>query len=94
MTPLKIRAELHVLRDILMHKYGREFALAVVENNCVSQRVRVRNDSSDLDCFNKLLLNTTCVDREQGHFCYSRRGARGRVLGGDRQRIWPCLAAS
>jgi len=33
--------ELHVLRDILMHKYGREFALAVVENkdNCVSQRI-------------------------------------------------------
>ena len=35
-------AELHLLRDILMHKYGREFSLAVMENRdgCVSERVR------------------------------------------------------
>ena len=34
--------ELHVLRDLLMHKYGREFAAAVMENRdgCVSERVR------------------------------------------------------
>ncbi|KAJ7492215.1 regulator of Vps4 activity in the MVB pathway-domain-containing protein [Mycena latifolia] len=33
--------ELHVLRDILMHKYGREFSVAVMENRdgCVSDRV-------------------------------------------------------
>jgi len=33
--------ELHVLRDILMHKYGREFSVAVMENRdgCVSERV-------------------------------------------------------
>jgi len=33
--------ELHILRDILMHKYGREFSLAVMENRdgCVSSRV-------------------------------------------------------
>ncbi|KIM47609.1 hypothetical protein M413DRAFT_439278 [Hebeloma cylindrosporum] len=33
--------ELHILRDILMHKYGREFSQAVMENRegCVSQRV-------------------------------------------------------
>jgi len=33
--------ELHVLRDILMHKYGRDFSLAVMENrdSCVSDRV-------------------------------------------------------
>jgi len=33
--------ELHVLRDILMHKFGREFSLAVMENRdgCVSDRV-------------------------------------------------------
>ncbi|TFK41936.1 DUF292-domain-containing protein [Crucibulum laeve] len=33
--------ELHILRDILMHKYGREFSLAVMENRdgCVSDRV-------------------------------------------------------
>ncbi|KII94036.1 hypothetical protein PLICRDRAFT_413911 [Plicaturopsis crispa FD-325 SS-3] len=33
--------ELHVLRDLLMHKYGREFAVAVMENRdgCVSERV-------------------------------------------------------
>ncbi|KIL71620.1 hypothetical protein M378DRAFT_182995 [Amanita muscaria Koide BX008] len=32
--------ELHVLREILMHKYGRDFALAAIENrdNCVSER--------------------------------------------------------
>ncbi|EKM61469.1 uncharacterized protein PHACADRAFT_248105 [Phanerochaete carnosa HHB-10118-sp] len=33
--------ELHVLRDILMHKYGRDFSIAVMENKdgCVSERV-------------------------------------------------------
>ncbi|PPQ90948.1 hypothetical protein CVT25_008259 [Psilocybe cyanescens] len=33
--------ELHILRDILMHKYGREFSAAVMENRdgCVSNRV-------------------------------------------------------
>jgi len=33
--------ELHILRDILMHKYGRDFSQAVMENRdgCVSQRV-------------------------------------------------------
>ena len=33
--------ELHVLRDILMHKYGRDFSAAVMENKdgCVSPRV-------------------------------------------------------
>ena len=35
-------AELHVLRDILMHKFGREYSQAVIENrdHCVSERVR------------------------------------------------------
>ncbi|KAJ7508678.1 regulator of Vps4 activity in the MVB pathway-domain-containing protein [Mycena galericulata] len=34
-------SSLHVLRDILMHKYGREFSMAVMENRdgCVSDRV-------------------------------------------------------
>jgi hypothetical protein len=34
-------SELHILREILMHKYGREFSVAVMENrdNCVSDRV-------------------------------------------------------
>ncbi|KAI9444950.1 DUF292-domain-containing protein [Lactarius indigo] len=33
--------ELHVVRDLLMHKYGREFSAAVMENRdgCVSERV-------------------------------------------------------
>jgi len=33
--------ELHLLRDMLMHKYGREFSAAVMENRdgCVSERV-------------------------------------------------------
>jgi len=33
--------ELHILRDLLMHKYGREYAQGVMENrdNCVSDRV-------------------------------------------------------
>ncbi|KAH6916621.1 regulator of Vps4 activity in the MVB pathway-domain-containing protein [Coprinopsis sp. MPI-PUGE-AT-0042] len=33
--------ELHILRDLLMHKYGREFSTAVMENKdqCVSDRV-------------------------------------------------------
>ncbi|KAH9920202.1 DUF292-domain-containing protein [Epithele typhae] len=38
--------ELHVLRDILMHKFGRDFALAVIENRdgCVSDRVARKLD--------------------------------------------------
>ena len=37
--------ELHILRDILMHKYGREFSIAVMENRdgCVSSRVSLNN---------------------------------------------------
>lgn len=33
--------ELHILRDILMHKYGRDFSVAVMENRdgCVTDRV-------------------------------------------------------
>jgi len=33
--------ELHVLRDLLMHKYGRDFSAAAMENrgSCVSERV-------------------------------------------------------
>ncbi|KAI0962331.1 hypothetical protein AcV7_001199 [Taiwanofungus camphoratus] len=33
--------ELYVLRDMLMHKYGREFSVAVMENrdDCVSERI-------------------------------------------------------
>ncbi|KAF8807993.1 DUF292-domain-containing protein [Phlegmacium glaucopus] len=33
--------ELHIFRDLLMHKYGREFSVAVMENRdgCVSSRV-------------------------------------------------------
>ncbi|CAL1694315.1 unnamed protein product [Somion occarium] len=33
--------ELHVLRDLLMHKFGREFSAAVMENRdgCVSERI-------------------------------------------------------
>lgn len=38
---MMISAELHVLREILMHKYGREFSIAVMENRDgrVSDRV-------------------------------------------------------
>ncbi|EIN14381.1 DUF292-domain-containing protein [Punctularia strigosozonata HHB-11173 SS5] len=46
--------ELHVLRDLLMHKFGREYSSAVMENrdNCVSDRIarklRVEPPSSEL----------------------------------------------
>ncbi|TFK26714.1 DUF292-domain-containing protein [Coprinopsis marcescibilis] len=38
--------ELHIVRDILMHKYGREFSAAVMENRdgCVSERVMSKLD--------------------------------------------------
>ncbi|KAI0361089.1 DUF292-domain-containing protein [Trametes cingulata] len=40
--------ELHILRDILMHKFGREFSIAVMENKdgCVSERVTRKLDIS------------------------------------------------
>ncbi|KAF9531823.1 regulator of Vps4 activity in the MVB pathway-domain-containing protein [Crepidotus variabilis] len=36
--------ELHILREILMHKFGREFAVAVMENkdDCVPKRVMTK----------------------------------------------------
>lgn len=35
--------ELHILRDMLMHKYGRDFSAAAMENrcSCVSERVSI-----------------------------------------------------
>ncbi|KAI0304632.1 regulator of Vps4 activity in the MVB pathway-domain-containing protein [Russula brevipes] len=45
--------ELHILRDLLMHKYGREFSVAVMENrdDCVSERVlkKLVNDMPSTD---------------------------------------------
>ncbi|KAI8981175.1 regulator of Vps4 activity in the MVB pathway-domain-containing protein [Trametes punicea] len=40
--------ELHILRDILMHKFGREFSIAVMENKdgCVSERITRKLDIS------------------------------------------------
>ncbi|OSD06174.1 DUF292-domain-containing protein [Trametes coccinea BRFM310] len=40
--------ELQILRDILMHKFGREFSIAVMENRdgCVSERVTRKLDVS------------------------------------------------
>jgi len=46
--------ELHVLREMLMHKYGRDYSIRVMENqnNCVSERVTrklsVETPSDDL----------------------------------------------
>ncbi|KAI0274909.1 regulator of Vps4 activity in the MVB pathway-domain-containing protein [Gloeopeniophorella convolvens] len=45
--------ELHILRDLLMHKYGRDFSAAVMENRdgCVSDRVmkKLTNDTPSAD---------------------------------------------
>ncbi|KAA1471412.1 DUF292-domain-containing protein [Dentipellis sp. KUC8613] len=40
-TELKGAFQLHILRDLLMHKYGRDFSSAVMENRdgCVTERV-------------------------------------------------------
>ncbi|KAI0639894.1 DUF292-domain-containing protein [Trametes polyzona] len=40
--------ELHILRDILMHKFGRDFSIAVMDNKdgCVSERVTRKLDIS------------------------------------------------
>ncbi|KAF9444605.1 DUF292-domain-containing protein [Macrolepiota fuliginosa MF-IS2] len=57
--------ELHVLRDILMHKYGREFSVGVMENrdNRVSDRVT-----------RKLVVDTPSKELVDG---YLREIARG-----------------
>jgi vacuolar protein sorting-associated protein IST1 len=51
--------ELHVLREILMHKYGREFSAAVMENRdgCVSDRVvrKLNTDMPSADLVNAYL---------------------------------------
>jgi hypothetical protein len=40
-TNYEMLSELYILRDILMHKYGREFTIDVMDNKdgCVSDRV-------------------------------------------------------
>ncbi|PBL00385.1 hypothetical protein ARMGADRAFT_1024379 [Armillaria gallica] len=45
-----ISEELHVLRDILMHKYGREFSIAVMENHDgrVVRKLDIAMPSSEL----------------------------------------------
>ncbi|KIJ66411.1 hypothetical protein HYDPIDRAFT_26762 [Hydnomerulius pinastri MD-312] len=50
--------ELHVLRELLMHKYGREFSAAVMENRggCVSDRV-----------VKKLVIETPSVPLVEGY---------------------------
>jgi len=57
--------ELHVLRDLLMHKYGREFSAAVMENrdNCVSERV-----------MKKLVTDMPSADLVEGYLAEIARG--------------------
>ncbi|KAI0001771.1 DUF292-domain-containing protein [Russula vinacea] len=61
-TELKV---LHVLRDLLMHKYGREFSVAVMENrdNCVSERV-----------MKKIALDMPSADLVEGYLAEIARG--------------------
>ncbi|PPQ64250.1 hypothetical protein CVT24_008653 [Panaeolus cyanescens] len=42
--------ELHILREILMHKYGREYSLAAIENRggCVTSKMTVGTPSPEL----------------------------------------------
>ncbi len=49
-----LSSELHLLREMVMHKFGREFSLAVMENRneCVPARVRddiIRNEEESAD---------------------------------------------
>ncbi|THH19380.1 hypothetical protein EW146_g1782 [Bondarzewia mesenterica] len=47
---LRAILELHILRDLLMHKYGRDFSAAVMENRdgCVMKKLTVDMPSSEL----------------------------------------------
>jgi len=57
--------ELHILRDLLMHKYGREFSAGVMENpdGCVSERV-----------MKKLANNMPSADLVEGYLAEIARG--------------------
>jgi len=57
--------ELHVLRDLLMHKYGREFSVAVMENRdgCVSERV-----------MKKIATNMPSAELVEGYLAEIARG--------------------
>lgn len=67
-----------------MHKYGREFAAAVMENRdgCVSERVRIRviPISSIVQCISalqvmkKLTINTPSADLVEGYLTEIARG--------------------
>ncbi|KAF8713615.1 hypothetical protein RHS03_00450, partial [Rhizoctonia solani] len=59
--------ELHVLREMLMSKYGREFAIGVMDNkdNCVSERVS-SGFLSDSTAFHTALSFSFCTDIDYG----------------------------
>jgi hypothetical protein len=71
-----IYTELHILRDILMHKYGREFSVAVMENRdgCVSDRVSRNHLPSpltllctDLDAHDSKVVRKLVIATPQAH---------------------------
>ena len=54
----RLSSELQLLREMLMHKFGREFSVAVMENRdeCVPARVRgdlVRKVAENTDAWRK-----------------------------------------
>ena len=64
-SKLVLYSELHVLRDLLMHKYGREFSIAVMENrdSCVSDRVSGMSAADTPRCN----IDMSCESRSPGN---------------------------
>jgi vacuolar protein sorting-associated protein IST1 len=82
-----IPTELNTLREMLMHKYGREFSLGAIENrnNCVSERVRLvgpdpscyvtnSNDLMPGKVMKKLVLSTPSPELVDGYLFEIAKG--------------------
>lgn len=84
--------ELYVLRDMLMHKYGREFSVAVMENrdDCVSERV----SSDKLYRPRGLTPRLVLSDHAEIGYHHSARFVGGRIPHGDCEGIWCRLVAA
>lgn len=87
LTPQQYLPELHVLREMLMHKYGREFAVGVMENRdgCVNERVSSGPIGARAFAAEHLPLYP---GRQETRSVHTRPRASRRVSRGNCQGVW------
>jgi hypothetical protein len=84
-----ILAELHTLRDLLMHKYGREYSQNVMDNKdgCVSERVRGSAAANHWE-YAYLHYELTLADHKKACAHYATAWTGRPLFRGDREGLW------